>query len=86
MSINDVHSTLSQIKIHLADSEDIFNYVPKKIMPAEIGGSGRSHHYYNGKCGPVTLTTDSCGFGSPPRGGEDFIVQTKKRRLLLFNL
>lgn len=86
MSINDVHYTLSQIKIHLADSEDIYNYVPKKIMPAETGGLGRSHHYYNSKCGPVTLMIGNSEFRSPPKRETILLCKKKKKRgLLLFN-
>lgn len=44
-----MYTLFSQIKIHGAGSEDIFNYVPKKIMPLEIGGLGKTHNNYNGE-------------------------------------
>lgn len=34
--------------MYSAGSEDIFNYVPKKLLPVEIGGFGESHNHFNG--------------------------------------
>lgn len=29
-------------------SEDIFNEIPRNMLPAEIGGTGKSHSHYQG--------------------------------------
>lgn len=38
-----------QIKVYPVGSEEVFNYVPRKLMPVEIGGLGCSHNQLNGK-------------------------------------
>lgn len=37
-----------QIKVHVVGSEDIFNYVTRNMLPAEIGGTGPSVNQLNG--------------------------------------
>ncbi|VVC28349.1 CRAL/TRIO, N-terminal domain,CRAL-TRIO lipid binding domain [Cinara cedri] len=36
-----------RIKLYSPGSEEIFSYVPRKVMPVEIGGLGKSHNHYN---------------------------------------
>ncbi|XP_025410036.1 alpha-tocopherol transfer protein-like [Sipha flava] len=38
---------LGKIQLHQVGSNNIFDYVPKKLMPLETGGYGKSHTFYN---------------------------------------
>lgn len=38
---------LEKIKLHPVDSDDIFNYVSRNELPAEVGGLGKSHSFFN---------------------------------------
>ncbi|CAI6349867.1 unnamed protein product [Macrosiphum euphorbiae] len=36
-----------QITLHPVVSDDIFNYMSRNELPAEVGGSGKSHSFFN---------------------------------------
>ncbi|KAL4097280.1 hypothetical protein QTP88_022080 [Uroleucon formosanum] len=38
---------LEKITLHPVGSDDIFNYISRDELPAEIGGSGKSHSFFN---------------------------------------
>lgn len=38
---------LEKIILHPPGSEDIFNHVPRNIMPVEVGGTGKSYNHFN---------------------------------------
>ncbi|XP_050439712.1 alpha-tocopherol transfer protein-like [Adelges cooleyi] len=38
---------MNKLKFHSVGSQNIFNYVPKELLPEEIGGSGKCHTFYS---------------------------------------
>lgn len=45
----DDYLFLPQLFYHPIDSDSIFDYIPKEIMPTEIGGTGKSLKLLSGE-------------------------------------
>lgn len=45
------------MKVHSVGSDDIFNFVPRSMLPVEVGGTGISYNPLTGKI--MLLGTDT---------------------------